>query len=67
MLLSNERRTVNQLLADGLIAEKDAESLLANVDDRYSGLSTFNINRIVESYEQEQQQSATKTHANTPA
>lgn len=48
MLLSNERRTIGQLLGDGLISEKDADTMLADVDDRYSGLSTFNINRIVE-------------------
>lgn len=48
MLLSSERRAINQLLQDGLVSEKDADSMLANVDDRASGLNTFNINRIVE-------------------
>ena len=50
MLLSNEWRTISQLVSDGLLSEKDAEQMKENIDDRYSGLSTFKINRLLKDF-----------------
>lgn len=41
MLLSNERRTVRQLVSSGILPEKDAEPLLEHIDERADKLNTF--------------------------
>ena len=41
MLLSNERRTVRQMVNSGMLAEKDAERLLNDIDDRTDGINSF--------------------------
>lgn len=41
MLLSNERRTVRQLVSSGILSEKDAEPLLEHIDERADKLNTF--------------------------
>lgn len=41
MLLSNERKTIRQLIENGVLSEKDAESLLQKVDERTDELNTF--------------------------
>lgn len=41
MLLSNERRTVKQLINNGMLSEKDAERLLDNIDERTDEINSF--------------------------
>ena len=41
MLLSNERRTVKQLINNGMLSEKDAERLLDDIDERTDEINSF--------------------------
>lgn len=41
MLLSDERRTVHQMVSDGVLSEKDAEPLYANIDERTDEVNSF--------------------------
>lgn len=41
MLLSNERRTVKQMVNSGMVSEKDAEKLLDDIDDRTDEVNSF--------------------------
>lgn len=41
MLLSNERRTVKQLINNGMLSEKDAEGLLDDIDERTDEINSF--------------------------
>lgn len=41
MLLSNEKRTVKQMINNGIITEKDAEPLLDNIDERADEVNSF--------------------------
>ena len=41
MLLSNERRTVKQLINNGKLSEKDAERLLDDIDERTDEINSF--------------------------
>lgn len=41
MLLSNERRTVRQMVNSGMLSEKDAERLLNDIDDRTDEINSF--------------------------
>lgn len=41
MLLSNERRAVRQLVAEGVLSEKDAEVLFDDIDERADELNSF--------------------------
>lgn len=41
MLLSNEKRTVRQMINNGIITEKDAEPLLENIDERADEVNSF--------------------------
>lgn len=41
MLLSNEKRTVKQMINNGMITEKDAEPLLGNIDERADEVNSF--------------------------
>lgn len=41
MLLSNERRTVKQMVNSGMLSEKDAEKLLNDIDDRTDEVNSF--------------------------
>lgn len=41
MLLSNERRTVKQLINNGMLSKKDAERLLDDIDERTDEINSF--------------------------
>lgn len=41
MLLSNERRTVKQLINNGMLSEKDAERLLDDIEERTDEINSF--------------------------
>ena len=41
MLLSNERRTVKQLINNGMLSEKDAERILDDIDERTDEINSF--------------------------
>lgn len=41
MLLSDERRTVNQLTNDGVLSEKDAEAHLESISHRLDDVNSF--------------------------
>lgn len=41
MLLSNEKRTIRQMINNGIITEKDAEPLLENIDERADEVNSF--------------------------
>lgn len=41
MLLSNERRTIKQMLNEGLVSDKDAEALLEKVNERTDEVNSF--------------------------
>lgn len=41
MLLSNERRQIRQLISNGILSEKDAETLFESVDERADKLNRF--------------------------
>lgn len=41
MLLSNEKRTIRQMQNGGVVSEKDAEPLLANVEERSDRVNSF--------------------------
>ena len=41
MLLSNERRTVKQLINNGMLSEKDADRLLDDIDERTDEINSF--------------------------
>ena len=41
MLLSNERRTVKQLINNGMLSKKDAERLLDDIDERTAEINSF--------------------------
>lgn len=41
MLLNNERRTVKQLINNGMLSEKDAERLLDDIDERTDEINSF--------------------------
>ncbi len=41
MLLSNEKRTVKQMINNGIITEKDAEPLLRNIEERADDVNSF--------------------------
>ena len=41
MLLSNEKRTVRQMINNGIISEKDAEPLLENIEERADEVNSF--------------------------
>lgn len=41
MLLSNERRTVRQLINSGMLSEKDAERLMDDIDERTDEINSF--------------------------
>ena len=41
MLLSNERRTVKQLINNGMLSEKDAERLLDDIDERTDEINSY--------------------------
>ena len=41
MLLSNERRTVKQLINNGMLSEKDAKRLLDDIDERTDEINSF--------------------------
>ena len=41
MLLSNEKRTVRQMVNNGIISEKDAESLFENIEERSDEVNSF--------------------------
>ena len=41
MLLSNERRTIKQMLNEGLVSDKDAEALLEKVNERADEVNSF--------------------------
>lgn len=41
MLLINERRTVKQLINNGMLSEKDAERLLDDIDERTDEINSF--------------------------
>ena len=41
MLLSNEKRTVKQMINNGIITEKDAEPLIENIEERADEVNSF--------------------------
>ena len=41
MLLSNEKRTVKQMISNGIITEKDAEPLLNSIEERSDEVNSF--------------------------
>ena len=41
MLLSNEKRTVKQMISNGIITEKDAEPLFENIEERADEVNSF--------------------------
>lgn len=41
MLLSNERRTVHQMVSDGVLSEKDAEPIYESLDERTDEVNSF--------------------------
>ena len=41
MLLSNEKRTVKQMINNGIISEKDAEPLIENIEERADEVNSF--------------------------
>ena len=41
MLLSNEKRTVKQMISNGIITEKDAEPLFKNIEERADEVNSF--------------------------
>lgn len=50
MMLANEKRQISQLESEGVLSSKDAQTMEGDLDERYAGLTTSHMNRLIREF-----------------